>query len=127
MLARHEVRIRRERCRDCRALRLDAEKMHQALLNLLKNALDATPRGGEIGFRLSCDGAEAVLTITNGGEPLSEETLASAFEPFFTTKPDGSGLGLGLVKRVVEAHGGTVALTSERLSGTCATVRLPMS
>jgi signal transduction histidine kinase len=125
-LARHEVRIRRERCRDCRALPLDAEKMHQVLLNLLKNALDATPPGGEIGIRLFCDGAEAVLTITNGGEPLSEETLASAFEPFFTTKPEGSGLGLGLVRRVVEAHGGTVVLTSDHLSGTCATVRLPM-
>ncbi len=126
LLSRREVCVRREYCRDCTAIRLDEDKMHQALLNLLKNALEATPPGGEIGMRLYRDGAEAVLEIANGGEPLSEETLARAFDPFFTTKPKGSGLGLGLVKRVVEEHGGTVALTSNRLSGTHVSVRLPM-
>jgi len=126
LLSRRGVRIRRERCADCIGIRLDEDKMHQALLNLLKNAFEATPPGGEIGIRLYRDRAEAVLEITNGGEPLPEETLARAFDPFFTTKPKGSGLGLGLVRRVVEEHGGAVALASDCRSGTRATVRLPM-
>ena len=58
---------------------------------------------------------------------MSEEALQRAFEPFFTTKPRGTGLGLGLVKRVVEEHGGTVALSSNSERGTRVTLRLPLT
>jgi signal transduction histidine kinase len=73
------------------------------------------------------EASDAVLEIANRGKPLSAEILARAFDPFFTTKPRGSGLGLGLVKRVVEEHGGTVALASDAAHGTRVTVRLPLS
>lgn len=124
------LRIRRELCSGCAAIRLDEDKMYQVLLillNLLKNAIEASPPDGEIGIREFRDGAEAVLEITNGGEPIDSETLGRAFEPFYTTKPKGSGLGLGLVKRVVEEHGGSVALASDAKSGTRVTLRLPMT
>lgn len=70
---------------------------------------------------------ELVFEITNGGEPLGEEVLQRAFEPFFTTKPKGTGLGLGLVKRVVEEHGGTVTLASNVGIGTRLTLTFPLN
>jgi signal transduction histidine kinase len=126
LVEERHLSIRRETCADCRAIRLDEGKMHQVLLNLLKNAIEASPPGGEIAIREFRDGAQVVLEIANGGEPMDPETLDRAFEPFYTTKPGGSGLGLGLVKRVVEEHDGSVVLTSDPESGTRVTLRLPM-
>lgn len=99
--------------------------MHQVLLNLVKNAVEASPQGGKVGVSLQRKGSELVLEMNNDGEPISAEILQRAFEPFFTTKPKGTGLGLGLVKRVVEEHGGTVALSSNPELGTRVTLRLP--
>lgn len=112
-------------CSDCTAMRVDETQIHQVLLNLIKNAIEASPQGGEMGASLRHEGDELVFEITNGGEPLSEEVLGRAFEPFFTTKPKGTGLGLGLVKRVVEEHGGTVTLASNAGIGTRLTLTFP--
>jgi signal transduction histidine kinase len=125
LLDERRLRLDWEPCTGCAAIRLDEDKMYQVLLNLLKNAIEASPSGGEIGIRQFRDGAQMALEITNGGEPLDPQTLERAFEPFYTTKPTGSGLGLGLVRRVVEEHGGDVALTSDAVSGTRVTLRLP--
>jgi len=127
LLSERRVSIRRRPCPECPALRLDEDQLHQVLLNLLKNALEASPPGGEIGIRLTREGDELVLEIANGGEPMGAETRARAFEPFFTTKPKGSGLGLGLVQRVIEEHGGRVALASDAVAGTRVTLRLPLT
>jgi signal transduction histidine kinase len=125
LLEERGLRVRRETRGTCPALRLDEDKMHQVLLNLLKNAAEASPAGGEIGIREYRDGAERVLEITNAGEPMDPRTQDRAFEPFYTTKPKGSGLGLGLVKRVTEEHGGSVALASDPDTGTRVRLRLP--
>ena len=95
-------------------------------MNLIKNAIEATPRGGEICTSLQRKGNDLIVEITNWGETLDEEIVKKAFEPFFTTKPKGTGLGLGLVKRVVEEHGGKVTLTSNVESGTQLTLTFPM-
>jgi signal transduction histidine kinase len=126
LLTEHGFSVRQEPCGDCPGIRLDQDKMYQVLLNLLKNAVEASPAGGEIHIRQYRHGAQLVLDIGNGGQPMDGETLARAFEPFFTTKPRGSGLGLGLVKRVVEEHGGSVALASDADTGTRVTLRLPL-
>jgi signal transduction histidine kinase len=125
LLDERGLTVRREACVGCVAVRLDEEKIHQVLLNLLKNAIEASPPGGEIRIRAFRDGTDTVLEIGNGGEAIDGETLEHAFEPFYTTKPRGSGLGLGLVKRVIEEHGGSVALASDPESGTTVTLRLP--
>ncbi len=119
------IRLKREECSDCIAIHLDSAQMHQVLLNLLMNAVEASPEGGEIGISLRNNRGDLLLEISNGGEPMSQETLERAFEPFFTTKPKGTGLGLVLVKRVVEEHGGSVELTSNAAVGTRVTLHLP--
>ena len=121
------IRLEYESCTDSTAIRVDKAQIHQVLLNLIKNAIEASPQGGEIGISLRCEGDGLVVEITNGGEPLSEEVLQRAFEPFFTTKPKGTGLGLGLVKRVVEEHGGTVTLISNVGTGTRLTLNFPLN
>jgi signal transduction histidine kinase len=100
------------------------------LVNLVVNALDAMPSGGMLFLRTRIEGPGKVsITIQDTGEGMSEETLARATEPFFTTKPAGKGTGLGLarVRETVEAHGGTLAISSEEGVGTTVRIELPRS
>ena len=121
------IRMHHTCCSDCPSMHVDQAQMHQVLLNLIKNAIEASPQGGEIASSLQCKDDQLILEISNGGEPLNEEVLRRAFEPFFTTKPKGTGLGLGLVKRVVEEHGGTVALSGSSETGTCLSMAFPLN
>jgi len=121
------IHLRHTGCADWAAIRLDKAQIHQVLLNLIKNAIEATPQGGEIGTSLRREEDTLVFNITNSGDPLGEEVLQRAFEPFFITKPRGTGLGLGLVKRVVEEHGGAVSLASDVGTGTTVTLTFPLN
>ncbi len=105
-----QIQLEQHNCPDCSKLHMDSAQMHQVLLNLIKNALEACPEQGRIDIYLHRKADELILQIINDGEPLSEQTLMHAFDPFFTTKSKGTGLGLGLVKRVVEEHGGRVEI-----------------
>lgn len=106
-------------------VRLDQKKMQQVLWNLLKNAIEASDVGGEIWLSLEAEPQALILTIANKGQVMDAASLQRAFELFYSTKPRGSGLGLGLVRRVVEEHGGTVSLhvTDDQL--TCVKLTLP--
>lgn len=119
------IRLNRKASAGDSAIRMDEAQMHQVLLNLLKNAVEASPQGGEIRLSLQHQEGTLVLDLENGGDPLSEETEKRAFEPFYSTKPKGTGLGLGLAKRVVEEHGGTIELSSGAATGTRVTLRIP--
>jgi signal transduction histidine kinase len=90
----------------------DAAQIHQALLNLATNALDATPPGGQIilGAEPPSSGG-TVLFVANEGPPIPVAVRARLFEPFFTTKPGGTGLGLAISQKVARAHGGDLLLT----------------
>ncbi|WP_456408001.1 sensor histidine kinase [Thiolapillus sp.] len=113
LLAEKNLKLTRVKCRQCPAIRMDSEKMQQVLLNLLKNAREACPDGGEIQVSLENGIDQLVLTIANQGQQLPEDVQEHAYDFFFTTKAKGTGLGLGLVKRVVEEHGGSVELSFE--------------
>jgi signal transduction histidine kinase len=88
----------------------DAEEWRQALLNLLRNAMDASPPGGAIRLQLACRDGVLRLVVADEGPGIPADLRQRVFEPFFTTKPTGQGTGLGLAitHRIVEAHGGRI-------------------
>jgi signal transduction histidine kinase len=103
----------------------DREALRRAVLNLVLNAVDAMPRGGTItATAVSMPGA-VELEIADDGPGLSEEAKHRAFEPFFTTKSHGIGLGLAIVYRLVESHGGEVSARNCSDGGAAFTIRLP--
>jgi two-component system sensor histidine kinase HydH len=104
---------------------VDGFQLKQAVLNLVLNALQATPRGGHVVVRTAGDKRRFVVAVADDGEGMSPETRDRAFTPFFTTREDGTGLGLPLVRRIVEEHGGSVEISSTLGEGTTVTLALP--
>ncbi|MFL5318503.1 MAG: ATP-binding protein, partial [Myxococcaceae bacterium] len=106
---------------------IDRRLFRQALINLLANAMQAMPRGGRVFVQSRLDGPEAVrVAIRDEGPGVPEEVRSRIFEPFFTTKAKGTGLGLAVVKRIVEDHKGEVTLDSKPGEGATFTIRLPV-
>jgi signal transduction histidine kinase len=103
---------------------VDPDLVSAALENLVRNALQAMPRGGTLTIRTEAGdaGGNVAILVQDTGVGMNPRTRERAFDPFFTTKEGGSGMGLAFVRRVVEAHGGRLALTSREGQGT--TVRL---
>ncbi len=108
-------------------LEADAQQLSQILTNLVNNAFQAMPDGGTLSLRALQSGASAVLTVQDSGEGVEREMLERIFEPFVTTKTDGTGLGLAIVRRLVEAHGGRVAIANGPAGGVVVTVSLPIA
>jgi signal transduction histidine kinase len=106
-------------------VRGNGEKLRQAFLNIVINALQATPRGGSVTITVQQTGSAVEIGFCDTGPGIDEETRARIFEPFFTTKQDGTGLGLAVTKKIIEGHGGDLAVESEPGKGTTVTVRLP--
>ena len=105
----------------------DADQLHQALLNLVLNAIDAMPRGGVLRGRIARVGERCTLALEDTGAGVSAEVVPRLFDPFFTTKAKGSGLGLAKVRTVAEAHGGSVAFASGAAGGAVFTITLPVA
>jgi|GEM_PF-1471231 len=120
-------------CKDLPTLMIDERRMKQILLNLLSNAVKFTPRGG----RIVCDAKRTedgfVISVEDTGIGMDEEGLDKAMMQFgqvdssLSRKHDGSGLGLPLTKSLVELHGGTFEMTSQKHKGTIVTITLPLS
>ncbi|MGZ3461841.1 MAG: two-component system sensor histidine kinase NtrB, partial [Archangium sp.] len=115
---RPEVRIHRELAEDLPRCTGDWDLLANAVENLVRNALEAMPRGGTLTLRTRHEGTGVVLGVEDTGEGMNARTRERAFDDFYTTKATGSGLGLAFVRRVVEAHGGEVSLTSHEGHGT---------
>jgi two-component system, NtrC family, sensor histidine kinase HydH len=91
---------------------VDREQLQRALLNLLLNAIDATPVEGHVALRCSRPSAQSVeLQIENSGDPIPEEVLSRIFEPFYTTKSHGTGLGLAISRNIARVQGGDLVVT----------------
>jgi two-component system, NtrC family, sensor histidine kinase HydH len=106
---------------------LDGGQFSTVLVNLLLNALDAMPRGGELRVGLEADARECRLRVRDTGPGIAPEIAGRLFTPFASTKPTGTGLGLSLSRRIVEEHGGTVTATNQPEGGACFTITLPRS
>jgi two-component system NtrC family sensor kinase len=103
----------------------DEVKLRQAFLNVVLNAVEATPVGGKVIIETAVVKGEAVLSITDTGTGMTPEVLSHIFGPFFTTKPKGMGLGLATVQAIIDAHDGNIDVFSEPGQGTCILLRLP--
>lgn len=105
----------------------DGESLKQAFLNIIINALQAIERTGTIWISTCVQpNGVALIRFKDDGEGISEEDLEKIFDPFYSTKPNGTGLGLAMVHRIVDAHYGTVTITSKRGGGTEVSLRLPL-
>jgi signal transduction histidine kinase len=104
---------------------LDRQQIQQALLNLLLNALQATPPGGAVQVTAAAGAAEVRITIADQGSGIAPEMLERIFDPYFTTKPEGTGLGLPIALRIIQAHDGTLDVRSILGQGTTVDVHLP--
>jgi D-alanine transaminase len=107
------------------AVPLDRQLFKQAILNLLLNAQQAMPQGGELTIQAHAEDGSVVLSLIDTGKGMSAEVLARAFKPFYSTRQGGSGLGLPTTRKIIEAHGGSIAVESEVGKGTRFTIRLP--
>ncbi|MDO8680003.1 MAG: ATP-binding protein [Acidobacteriota bacterium] len=109
-------------------LRIDRMLIGRALTNVIENALHAMPGGGTLTVEASQDSDRTVqLRVTDTGVGMDGDALAKIFEPYFSTKAIGTGLGLTIAKRNVEANHGTIAVTSEKGKGTRVTMTLPIN
>ncbi len=106
--------------------RFDPEKIKQALMNIIRNALEAMLDGGEILISTTANAEYARLQVSDNGPGIPEEHLPLVFEPFFTSKGAGTGLGLSITQRIVEEHHGLISLESSAEKGTVFTLELPI-
>jgi len=107
------------------ALTIDQNQLKQAFFNIIKNACEAMKQGGTLTIRTQADDQWVNLIFADTGDGMSQETMARIFEPYFTTKNNGSGLGLMITQRIIQAHGGEVSLASSAGHGLKITIRLP--
>jgi signal transduction histidine kinase len=106
-------------------VRADRNRIKQVLLNLVLNAIEATPSGGRLTLGAAASSAGLTLTVTDTGSGIPAEVLPRVFEPYVTTKTRGLGLGLAIARQIVEAHGGRIEVESQAGSGTSFRITLP--
>lgn len=106
-------------------LTADPRQMEQVLLNLIHNGLQAMADGGTLTVVTRAVDGSTVITLKDTGKGIPPADLPKILQPFFTTKHRGSGLGLPIVKKIAEAHGGTIEVSSDLGAGTTATVKIP--
>jgi two-component system, sporulation sensor kinase E len=110
------------------SIHADRDQLVQVLINLVTNSLHAMPEGGRLRLSLNRENSHVLLGVSDTGHGMPEEVRSKIFEPFFTTKDFGKGTGLGLtvVKGIIEEHGGTIAVESVVDKGTTFWIRLPL-
>lgn len=128
-LERNQIRVEMGMADRCPMVLADADQMSQVLLNLIMNALHAMPDGGILRVGLEPEQPMVKLTIADTGHGIPPEIIRKIYDPFFTTKEFGKGTGLGLtvVKGIIEEHQGSISVESEENKGTRFTILLPRS
>ena len=106
--------------------RFDPEKIRQALINILKNALEVLDSGGTITITTGCHDTTVTIAIHDNGPGIEQQDLPLIFEPYFTRKGAGTGLGLSITQRIIAEHHGTLTVESDGLAGTTFRIALPL-
>ncbi len=109
------------------SINADPEKLHEVILNLVLNAIDASKPGGEIKVVAKSTESQAILSVEDFGDGIDENDKDRIFDPFFTTKAKGTGLGLALVKSIIERHNGNITVESFTGKGTKFIITLPLA
>lgn len=103
----------------------DPARLRQVVVNLVANAVEATPEGGSVLLETDESENDFSIRVTNSGEPIPEEARECIFDLFYSTKPRGSGLGLAICRKIVEDHGGQIEVECSAQRGTTFSVRIP--
>lgn len=123
----HKVRIEAHLLLDC-VIEGNSDKLKQAFINLVMNGIQAMDQGGRLSITLKEErGLMAVLSFSDEGRGIAAENIDRIFNPFFTTRDEGTGLGLGITQRIIEAHGGEMEIKSQIGVGTEVVVRIPLA
>ncbi|MBI1964587.1 MAG: hypothetical protein HYS37_14560 [Candidatus Rokubacteria bacterium] len=107
-------------------MEIDRGLLRQAILNLVKNGLEALSTGGALTLASRRDGDTVEIAVSDSGPGIPEEVAGRLFEPFFTTKPQGTGLGLGIARQIIDEHGGEIRWANRPGGGAVFTIRLPI-
>ncbi len=126
-LNHHQILLIKKFAPDLPAIPLDRDKLKQAFMNIVLNAMDAMPEGGTLEILTLQDSDRVRIDVVDTGVGIPPEDLNRLFEPFFTTKSQGTGLGLANAKRVLEQHGGDIQGKSVVEQGTTISLWLPLS
>ncbi len=127
-LSQARVRVRQVFAADLPRLRINPDQLKQVFLNLVLNAVDAMPNGGQLTLTTRLDPSRqwAYIDVQDEGVGLSAEAMKHLFEPFYTTKSQGTGVGLAISYGLIEQYGGDIQVRSREGEGSCFTVRLPV-
>ncbi|HRU81623.1 MAG TPA: ATP-binding protein, partial [Candidatus Methanomethylicus sp.] len=106
-------------------IKADPLLMRRMLINIFSNAIQAMPDGGTLLVSAASEGKTVKIAVIDNGVGMSGETLSRLFRPLFTTKAKGMGMGLAVIKRIVEAHNGSINIQSRPGEGTTVTISLP--
>lgn len=122
-----DILVEAEMATDLPPVEIDVTQLKQALYNLIKNSIQAMPSGGILRVSTGRNDTHLLVSIADNGCGIDAETVARIFDPYFTTKQKGSGLGLFIVRRIIQQHGGELAIESEPGQGTTARIILPLT
>jgi two-component system, sporulation sensor kinase E len=121
-----DILVEQELAANIPASLVDRAQLKQAFYNLIRNALQAMRAGGILRIRTEATDTHLVVSVIDTGHGISAEQMGQIFEPYYTTKPDGTGLGLMIVQRIVRDHGGTIDVESDVGRGTTVRIKLPI-
>jgi signal transduction histidine kinase len=123
----HNIQVRQVVETPLPAVSFDPKQLHQVLSNVLKNAQEAMPHGGEITIASRVRGDTVEISITDTGVGMPPEVAGNIFQPYFTTKETGTGLGLAICQSIMQEHGGCIFTDSAPGRGSTFTIQLPLT
>ncbi len=124
-LEEHHITVRRVEEGPLPLVSFDSKQLRQVLINLVKNAMEAMPLGGELTVTSRVKSEQVEIAIADTGEGMPPEVAANIFQPYFTTKEKGTGLGLAICQSIIREHGGAILVDSTPGRGSTFTIRLP--
>lgn len=124
--ARHGVTIRTELQENMPVAEYDKNRLHQALLNLVNNAVEASPKGSEVIMRNQHLGTDIIVEVADSGSGIPKDLFDDIFTPFVTTKKEGTGLGLPIAKKIIDAHGGAIHVIDNSDKGVTFRITVPV-